>query len=387
MTRAAGTGALGGLRIGLVTASASRLGGGVFEAVATHAAMLRDLGAEPHIFALGDAFAEEDRARLGPSPVTTTRVLGPRQIGFSPGLVPALLAAEVDCLHLHGIWMYPSAAATRWAARTGRPYFISPHGMLDPWITARGRAKKALARTGYERRSWARATAFHALTSREAEDILRETGRSEVHVVPNAGPEPIADGTRPFPQPLLAYIGRVHAKKNLVALVEGWHAAPRPAGARLVIAGWGDALAVEALRDAIDRGDGSVEFVGPLYGAAKQDLIDRARFVVLPSLSEGLPMAILEAWARGVPTLMTQACNLPEGFAAGAALPCPSDSAGLANALAHALGASEATWRDMAAAARTCARDHFSTPVVAVAWAEIYRRACHAGDDQRSERS
>jgi len=78
MTRPTGTGALAGLRIGLVTASASRLGGGVFEAVATHAEMLRDLAATPHVFALDDAFADEDRARFGSVPVTISAVIGPR---------------------------------------------------------------------------------------------------------------------------------------------------------------------------------------------------------------------------------------------------------------------------------------------------------------------
>lgn len=384
MTQPALTETLAGLRIGLVTASASRLGGGVFEAVVTHADMLRALGAQPHVFALDDAFASEDRVRFGPVPVTTCTVRGPRQIGFSPRLTRALLAADLDCLHLHGIWMYPSAAASRWAARTGRPYFISPHGMLDPWITARGRAKKALARAGYERRSWARATAFHALTRREADDILRDTGHSAVHVVPNAGPDPAAREEGRFPPPLMVYIGRIHAKKNLVALVDAWHAAARPTGAKLIVAGWGDDPAVASLRAAIAGGDGSAEFVGPVYGAAKQDLIDAARFVVLPSLSEGLPMAVLEAWARGVPTLMTSACNLPEGIAAGAALECGTDAAGLAAGISGALALGETAWRRMAAAAQACVRAQFSVAVVASAWSNIYEQACRPAAEQRS---
>ncbi|MFC3175184.1 glycosyltransferase [Novosphingobium bradum] len=373
-----------GLRIGLVTASASRLGGGVFEAVVTHAAMLRAMGAEPQVFALDDAHAETDRGRFGPTPVTTCAVVGPRLVGFAPGLGRALAQGQLDCLHLHGIWMYPSAAASAWAARTGRPYFISPHGMLDPWITARGTHKKALARLGYERRNWRRATAFHALTEREAHDIARETGRTDSQVVPNAGPDPRPRAAGPAPGPVIVYIGRIHAKKNLAALVDGWAHARKPAGARLAIAGWGEQPAVDALRRAIAHADGSVEFLGPVFGETKQALIEQARFVILPSLSEGLPMAMLEAWASAAPTIMTAQCNLPAGFATGAALECGTGAPALAEAIERALALDDGPWRAMAASASACARQHFSREAVAAAWTRIYAQARPAAATPRS---
>lgn len=377
------TASLEGMRIGLITASASRLGGGVFEAVATHASMLRDLGAAPHIFTLQDAYTEADRHRFGSTPVTSCAVFGPRQIGYAPRLVAALADADLDCLHLHGIWMYPSAAASRWAAKSGKPYFISPHGMLDPWITARGTLKKSLARWGYERRGWRRATAFHALTEREAGDIARESGRRDSHVVPNAGPPARNEAPEPMPGPHLVYIGRIHAKKNLVALVDGWTSAKRPDGATLTIAGWGDEAAIQHLRDAIDRSDGSAQFVGPAFGEAKQALMDQALFVILPSLSEGLPMAMLEAWAHGVPTIMTAECNLPVGFAAGAALECGAECAGIASAIEQALAMADDRWRSMSSAAIACARDRFSAQAVAAAWTKIYAGAINQRPAQR----
>ena len=188
-------GGLEGLRVTLLTASASRLGGGVASALHSHAAMLRETGADVTVVALADKHSEADRTELGSTPLHTARVSGPGFFGYAPDLLEQLLDTGADLLHLHGIWMYPTRVATRWARQTGKPYMISPHGMLDPWITSRGRWKKALARRGYERASWRRADAFHALTEDEAADIRREAGERRVFVIPNAGRAALAAAT------------------------------------------------------------------------------------------------------------------------------------------------------------------------------------------------
>lgn len=364
---------LAGLRIGLLTASASRLGGGVFEAVVAHAAMIRSRGGEAMVFALADAHAEADRQRFGTTPVSLAKVVGPAQIGFAPDLIAQLIDAELDVLHLHGIWMYPSAAGAAWARRTGRPYFISPHGMLDPWITGRGKAKKALARAVYERRGWRSAHALHGLTGREAADIARESGRIDSVVIPNAGP-PAAKAPTGVREPEFLYIGRIHPKKNLLALVEAW-AALDPGNARLTIAGWGEPAHLAQLHAALANAPASVRFVGPAYGADKQALLEAACFMVLPSHSEGLPVAILEGWAAGVPAIMTAECNLPQGFATGAALDCGYDAAAIREALAAALALPDAEWLAMARAATALAAGPFSADTVADSWAATYLAA------------
>lgn len=368
---------LEGLRIGLLTASASRLGGGVFEAVVAQAAMIRQAGGEALVFALEDRHSADDRHRFGPSPVQVARVQGPPQIGYAPALAGLLEAARLDCLHLHGIWMYPSRAATLWRRRTGQPYLVSPHGMLDPWITARGRWKKALARTGYERASWRAASVLHALTPREAGDIARESGRSDSVVIPNAGPAAAPAPAKPRGQEIF-YIGRIHPKKNIAALVDAWKLLDRagrlPASARLTIAGWGEEADVAALRAALASAPSTVEFVGPCFGEDKQRRLRNARFLALPSHSEGLPMVVLEAWAAGAPVLMTQECNLPEGFAAGAAIDCGYDPHTIAASLDRALTMPAEDWLAMASAAHGLAAGPFSADAVTARWA-----ACYAG--------
>lgn len=363
-------------RIGILTTWASRANGGVFEAVVAHCGLVRACGHEPVVFALADDHAATDRARFDKTPVHLFPVFGPRMVGYAPGLSVGLAAAELDLLHLHGIWMYPSRAASDWALATERPYVVSPHGMLDPWIVGRGMLKKSIAKLAYERRSWRVARAFHGLTEREARDIAATTGREGVTVVvPNAVPL-AAIGTASARAPTILYLGRIHPKKNVEALIDAWRDA-RPAlpaaGARLDIAGWGDAEHVAALEAKLAAGqDPDIHFHGPVFGDGKAALLAAARFLALPSHSEGLPMAVLEAWAAGMPVLMSSECNLPEGFAVGAAINCGMTREAISAVLLRALAMPADDWRAMAAAGRDLVARTFAPAAVAAAWSRAY---------------
>lgn len=365
---------IAGKRIGLLSTWASRRNGGVFEAMVGQAGLLRDLGAVPIVFALADLANRDDLDRLGDIPVITVAPLGPAFLGYGAKMDRSLAATELDCLHLHGIWQLNSHAGAVWARRTGRPYLISPHGMLDPWILARGSWKKRLARVGYERRSWAAARLFHALTANEAQDIADATGRTDCAVIPNPTPEPKPASHAPRSAEI-AYIGRIHPKKNLAALIRGWSMAEPalPPDARLTIAGWGDPADVTALRNAA-AGVPRAQFIGPVFGLAKRDLLARARFVVLASHSEGLPMAMLEAWSAGCPTLMSRACNLPEGYASGAAIDCGASADEISAAITAAFAMPPKQWQAMSDAARALSASTFAKATVAARWEATYAK-------------
>lgn len=356
-------------RIGLLSAWLSRNNGGVFEAVVAHAEMVRAAGFEPVIVGLADQYSSDDSARFGDAEVISVKTAGPRMLGYAPRLDETLRRAGLDLLHLHGIWTDPSRAASRWARSTGRPLVISPHGMLNPWILRHGRWKKAVARLAYERRSWGRASAFHALTEAERHDIERGIGRFGLAtVIPNAvQPAPPSNVER---SPNFLYLGRIHPMKNVEALVDAWTAMPPPSEARLVIAGWGRAEHVASLTRKLAQAS-QAEFVGPQFGAAKLALLREARFLCLPSHGEGLPMAILEAWAEGTPTLMSRHCHLDEGFAARAAIDCGTRVDEIAAALRQALAAD---WGAMSGGALDLVRDLYSTQTVGVRWKSLYDR-------------
>lgn len=371
---------LSGLRIGLLTTSASRLGGGVYEAVVHQAELIRMRGGEARVFALKDEFSRTDAERFAGAKVQWSRVRGPAQIGYAPDLVSRLTAANIDCLHLHGIWMYPSRAATSWSRKTGLPLLISPHGMLDPVTLARGRWKKWLARHGYEYANWGTAHAFHALTDAEALNIRAAAGPVPCLVIPNAAPAP-ARAPCLSRAPLILFIGRIHAVKNVAGLLAGWQLAKLPADARLIIAGWGEAADLAWLEKAVAQIGPSVAYIGPVYGAQKQLLLNQARFTVLPSFSEAFPIAVLEGWAAGAPTILSRESNLSEAFAAGAAIECGVTDKTIAAAFEQALNLSDAGWLAMAQAGRDLATTRFSSEVISQTWADAYQTIV-AGTDR-----
>lgn len=107
--------------------------------------------------------------------------------------------------------------------------------------------------------------------------------------------------------------------------------------AELVILGEGKYLAMlQAL--AQERGlQGRVHFLGQLTaGAPVREQLDRADLFVLPSLTEGLPRALLEAMARALPCIGSTVGGIPELLEAEDLVP-PGDAGALARKLGEIL--------------------------------------------------
>jgi poly(glycerol-phosphate) alpha-glucosyltransferase len=118
--------------------------------------------------------------------------------------------------------------------------------------------------------------------------------------------------------------------------------------------------------------DASVRFLGPVFGEKKDALLRRAGVFVLPSYSEGLPMAVLEAWSHGLPVLMSEFCNLPEGFAAGAAHYCAPDAESVAAGVDALASCGEIERAAIGARGRALVEQRFTWPLVAQRMAAVY---------------
>ena len=382
------------MKIAVVIPSISRVGGGVSESARLLVDALSDIpGYSVEIATLLDSHFEEDRPAWGKTPVFAFPYYGPANYGFSPSLATHLQKREVDLVHIHGVWMFHCLAALLWSQRTNRPYIITPHGMLDPWITARSPGLKKAVSHLYQDKFIRSADVIHTLTEREGRDIISSYGPLPIKTVPNYVPtvEKIRDTAPPSwfrkdfeGKDIYLFLGRIHEKKGCGELLDAWNRLSTEDEefrnrSVLVFCGWLDGMKEfpEKVK-MIERKWGNVLYAGPQYGLEKTRSFSAATFFVLPSKSEGLPVAILEAWGASKLVLMTSECNLSIGFEKGAALRIGLSPDEITQGLKEASLMSVEARQKMRAAGCALVTERFSRSVVATAFERIYQDAITA---------
>ena len=83
-------------------------------------------------------------------------------------------------------------------------------------------------------------------------------------------------------------------------------------------------------------------------------------------------MAVLEAWAHGKPVLMTPECNLPEGFAANAAIRIEPSAEAVARGLRELFQAPSAKRQAMGDNGRQLVAKCFTWPKIATDMRSVY---------------
>lgn len=232
----------------------------------------------------------------------------------------------------------------RIASRLGVPYVVMPlGGYAAASVRARRRTLKALWLRLAERAFLERAAAVDVWSRNEQADVLRLAPRLRNLVITPPG---LPDGvvvrrsSRPLRTPRrVLYLGRFAVpQKGLDDLVLAFARAAVP-GSRLTLAGVDHRGGLARLEDLVRRHglEQLVEIRGPAYGEVKDRLFEEHDLFVHLSRWEGLPLAVVEALAAGLPVVVTPQTNvadLVERYGAGWVA---DDDA--ATVLRHALGA------------------------------------------------
>ena len=365
------------ISLAVISGSISRIAGGLFQSVRHSSHALADRGVDVQVYGLCDAYSDADQSEWQPLRPTLVPRARPLSLGLGKGLGHLLDQHRPDVVHQHGLWMGFSHTVDRWSKRHDRPVVISPRGMLDPWALRNSRFKKQLAGVFYEHRNLRGAAVLHALNQSEAQAIRAFGITRPIAVIPNGVTVPDSQERHAPPDFLpqdgrnvLLFLGRLHPKKRVAELMQAWAMLadkndPATRDWRLVVAGWGEpAYVAELARIQAQAGLGDqIILAGAVHGAAKSALLAHSNAFVLPSLSEGLPMAVLEAWSYRLPVFISEQCNLPEGFESQAAIQIGTEVDCLAKDLRAGLQISNLA--EIGSRGHTLVRERFSWTTIA----------------------
>jgi glycosyltransferase involved in cell wall biosynthesis len=181
-----------------------------------------------------------------------------------------------------------------------------------------------------------------------AREVEEHYNARDVEVLPNAAPAPIdgAGGPDSDPAPAgearLLYIGGFHDPvKGGEVLLDALPAilAAHP-GVRVTIAGPGEPP------ERLAAVNGSATWLGWLDADAKARALREADIFLMPSTSEGLPVALLEAMAYGKPIVATRVGGIPDVLADGTEglIVPPGDVAALSAAVTTLVADPDRAW-------------------------------------------
>jgi glycosyltransferase involved in cell wall biosynthesis len=311
--------------------------------------------------------------RLGPT------LLG--NYGYSDRLVGWLRdhARKYDAVIVHGLWQYHGLATWRALSGTTVPYYVFPHGMLDPWFKHHF-PMKHLKKQLYWR--WAECRVLRdaqavLFTCEDERRLARQSfGQYRVNeAVVGCGissPGGVAAEQRAafldrFPElhgkRLLLFLGRLHPKKGCDLVIEGFaKIAARDPSLHLVMTGpdVGGHQATLAGKAERSRVASRICWTGMLRDDLKWGAYRAADAFILPSHQENFGISVAEALACSVPVIISNKVNIWREIAAAQAGFVGEDTlAGTVSSLEGWLELDSVRRERMAQNALACFREHF----------------------------
>jgi glycosyltransferase involved in cell wall biosynthesis len=316
------------LKILQVISSVNPSGGGPIESVRQLGVTLISSGHQVEIASLDPPDAPYLNQNSLP-----VHALGPTQLGysFSTRFIPWLRAnrAHYDAVIVNGIWQFHSFGVWRALHNSSTPYVLFTHGMLDPWFKKQYPLKhlkkwmywpwadyrvlrdaRAVLFTCEEERRLAR-TSFWLYRCNE---VVVNFGTAKSKGDPK---QEMQEFFAKYPElqgkQLVLFMGRIHPKKGCDLLIEAFakvlHGQP---AWHLVMAGPDQVGWQKKLMDQAEQlGIASrITWTGIIDGTVKWGALRAAELFALPSHQENFGIAVAEALAAGVPTLISTRVNI-----------------------------------------------------------------------------
>lgn len=232
------------------------------------------------------------------------------KLAYSPTLKKEIKSLGVyDIYHAQGVWQYPTYAIADVAKAYGKPYIITPRGMLYPQDIRKSNKFFKMLSLKLRLLDDLNKAACVQVTCKEEMEHCRNLGvTSPIAIIPN--PIEIKEYNEEKKDDIfrLGYLGRLSPRKNVESLIYAFHKLGElTKNAELLIIGGGDKKYEEFLKNEIKRLKlNNVRFTGFLSGKEKDEAIASLSVLAMPSEFENLGNVILEGLIRGIPCIATK---------------------------------------------------------------------------------
>lgn len=339
-----------------------------------------DVDAEIIQFPLG----EGDTLRGSGVPVHYTTYPSEKKLAYTPSLKKDIKAlGTYDIYHAQGIWQYPTYALVDVARECGRPYLITPRGMLYPQDIAKSNTFfKKLSLCIRLLRDLNRAACVQVTCDEEMAHCRAVGVKSPIAVIPN--PVEIKE----YPQKKkddvfrLGYLGRLSPRKNVEGLIRAFAELGDVAkSAELLIIGGGDNEYERFLCSEVERLHlQNVRFTGFLSGEAKDEALASCSVLAMPSEFENLGNVILEGLVRGIPCIATKGSPWSELEARKCGWWVDYSQEAITDAVHTAISTPSDELERMGSNGRLLMEQRYSVEAVANEFLQLYRWILGQGD-------
>lgn len=213
-----------------------------------------------------------------------------------------------DIIHIHACG---PALLVPLARLLGMKTVVTLHGQ-DYRRAKWGLTARIMLRLG----EWCAARMSHAvilLSYGALTPLLTRYPRMHGFVIPNGIPQSAPSSPPPEKEKTILAVGRLTPEKGFDHLVEAWEKYP-VAGYTLIIAGGADRNDAYATRMIERATRAGITMTGSISRRQLADLYSRTSLFILPSLLEGLPIALLEAMSFKADVAVSDipSCRLPQ---------------------------------------------------------------------------
>lgn len=230
--------------------------------------------------------------------------------GYSKNLRSFLESTDYDVYHTNGLWMYCNHITCAIARKKGKPYIITPHGMLYPSAIKRSFWKKWPLIKLFFYKDIMQAACIHATCTQEMKNIRTFGYKGPIAIIGNPANIPpyideLKGRDKNRTETVFGFLGRIHPVKKIENLLYGIAECEpiKRKQMRLVIMGKGDEQYEQFLHKEVERLGlaGNVEFKGFINGREKFEQLTQLDALFVPSDFENFGMIVTEALACKTP--------------------------------------------------------------------------------------